>query len=193
MPIHDATGQNSHRPTRRALFAAAALPATVWWAGCASRTPSGGAPAGGEGGPPRGATGDWRRDWQALIEAARAEGRLSLLTWGNAWGGPGFAGFAGAVERFEKAFPGVAVDRLGESSPRVWMASIQQARSAGRYAFDLALMDPYPGGANRLDQQPAHKQRPDRREVLRRRGDRHAGPALLRAGPRVELPSQRRD
>ena len=63
---------------------------------------------------------------------------------GQRLGGPGFAGFAGAVERFEKTFPGVVVERLGESSPRVWLASIQEARAAGRYTFDLALVQPKP-------------------------------------------------
>jgi ABC-type Fe3+ transport system substrate-binding protein len=139
MPIQDAAERKSRRPTRRALFRAAALSTTSWWAGCASKTP-GGALVVGEAGPRPTGTGDW----QVLIEAARGEGGLSLLTWGNAWGGPGFAGFAGAVARFEKTFPGVAVDRLGESSPGVWLASIQQARAAGRYAFDLALVQPNP-------------------------------------------------
>jgi hypothetical protein len=83
-------------------------------------------------------------DWQSLVTAARAEGRLSILTWGDAWGGPGFGGFASAVERFEKTFPGVAVARLGESSARVWLRQIGQARSAGRDGFDLALVQPTP-------------------------------------------------
>jgi iron(III) transport system substrate-binding protein len=143
MPLRDDPEPTSQRTTRRALLKAAAVQ-TALWAGCASGKTPGSAAAPGGAGPPRGITGDWQRDWQVLVEAARAEGRLSILTWGNAWGGPGFAGFAGAVDRFEEAFPGVAVERLGESSPRVWLTSIHAARSAGRYTFDLALVQPEP-------------------------------------------------
>ena len=137
MPIQDDPESMSPPMLRRALLKAAGVQTALWWAGCASgKTP--------RQAPPPGATGDWQRDWRALVEAARAEGRVSVLTWGNAWGGPGFGGFAAAVERFERAFPGVAVDRVGESSPRVWLRQIEQARSSGRTPFDLALVQPTP-------------------------------------------------
>ena len=53
----------------------------------------------------------WRQEWEGVITAARAEGKLSLLTWGDTWGG---VGYRRVVDRFQQAFPGVAVDRLSE-------------------------------------------------------------------------------
>src|SRR5688572_6787434 len=70
----------------------------------------------------------WQAEWERLIAAATAEGRLSLITWGDTWGGPGFPGFSGVAARFEEAFPGIVVDRLSESSATVWLDKSRQSR-----------------------------------------------------------------
>src|SRR3954469_12512326 len=47
----------------------------------------------------------WNEEWEDAIAAARAEGKLSLLTLVG-------TGYARAVESFEQAFSGITVDRL---------------------------------------------------------------------------------
>jgi iron(III) transport system substrate-binding protein len=86
----------------------------------------------------------WHQEWERLVAAATAEGRLGLITWGDTWGGPSFPGFRGVVARFEEAFPGIVVDHLPESSATVWLEKVRQGRRAGSYAFDLALVQPEP-------------------------------------------------
>jgi iron(III) transport system substrate-binding protein len=81
----------------------------------------------------------WTAEWDGVIEAARAEGKLSLLTWGETWGG---AGYPRVVEGFQQAFPGVVVERHSESSASVWLNKVRQGRRAGTDAFDLALVQP---------------------------------------------------
>jgi iron(III) transport system substrate-binding protein len=83
----------------------------------------------------------WRREWDDVVAAATAEGRLSLVTWANSWGGPGYAGFGGTIKRFEQTFPGVVVDPwLKESSASAWLARAREARRTGTPQFDLALV-----------------------------------------------------
>jgi len=79
----------------------------------------------------------WGKEWDELIAAAKAEGKLSLLTWGDTWGG---AGYPRVVADFEQAFPGIVVERLSESSASVWLGRVRQGRQAGNYTFDLALV-----------------------------------------------------
>jgi iron(III) transport system substrate-binding protein len=71
--------------------------------------------------------------WDELVAAARAEGRLSLLT---VVGG----GYGSAVESFEQQFPGIRVDRWAESSANTWLARVREGRRAGGSAFDLAFV-----------------------------------------------------
>jgi iron(III) transport system substrate-binding protein len=78
-------------------------------------------------------------EWHAAVRAAQAEGRLSLLTWGTTWGG---SGFPTVIQAFEREFPGITVDLVGESSARVWLQRLRQERRAGTYAFDLAIVQP---------------------------------------------------
>jgi ABC-type Fe3+ transport system substrate-binding protein len=86
----------------------------------------------------------WQHEWDGLVAAATAEGRLSLITWGDTWGGSAYPGFRGVVARFEEAFPGIVVDHLPESSATVWLDKVRQARRAGSDAFDLAIVQPGP-------------------------------------------------
>ena len=86
----------------------------------------------------------WQQEWERLVAAATAEGRLGLITWGDTWGGPTFPGFRGIVARFEEAFPGIVVDHLVESSATVWLEKVRQGRQTGSYAYDLAIVQPEP-------------------------------------------------
>ncbi|HEU5317943.1 MAG TPA: substrate-binding domain-containing protein [Chloroflexota bacterium] len=80
-------------------------------------------------------TAGWEREWEELVAAARQEGRVSLITWGD-------RAYLGAIERFEAAFPGVTVERLAESSASVWLEAVRRARRTGAQSFDLAFVQP---------------------------------------------------
>ena len=86
----------------------------------------------------------WQQEWDDLVAAARAEGRLAIITWGDTWGGPTFPGFRGVVARFADAFPGIVVDHLVESSANVWLDKVRQGRRVGSYAFDLGIVQSGP-------------------------------------------------
>jgi ABC-type Fe3+ transport system substrate-binding protein len=76
-------------------------------------------------------------EWERLVAAARSEGRLSLVTLAN-------RGWTTVFEAFERAFPGVAVGRLAESSAPVWWDALRRGRAAGSQSFDLAFVQPVP-------------------------------------------------
>ena len=123
---------------RRAFLSIAALSAAASASACASssapaRTSDvpGAAPAPPTPAPP--AAGTEMGEWDDLIAAARAEGALSLLTLVG-------SGYRTIVERFQQAFPGIAVQRLAESSARVWLGQVREGQRAGRYEFDLAFV-----------------------------------------------------
>jgi iron(III) transport system substrate-binding protein len=78
--------------------------------------------------------------WDEAVAAATAEGRLSLLTWGNTWGGSTYRGFQGAAAAFERVFPGIKVDWHGESSASTWLARLRAERRAGPPSFDVAIV-----------------------------------------------------
>jgi iron(III) transport system substrate-binding protein len=81
----------------------------------------------------------WSTQWAEVVAAAGAEGRLSLLTWGTTWGG---SGFPNVIQSFEREFPAIKVDLVGESSASVWLRRLRDERRAGTYAFDLAIVQP---------------------------------------------------
>jgi iron(III) transport system substrate-binding protein len=74
-------------------------------------------------------------EWDAAVAAARREGKLSLITLVN-------RGWPTVIERFERTFPGITVERFAESSARVWLDALRRARSAGAQPFDLAFVQP---------------------------------------------------
>jgi iron(III) transport system substrate-binding protein len=86
-----------------------------------------------------GRAADWEREWAEVVAAATAEGRLSLLTWAETWGG---VGYPRVVERFQQAFPGIVVERFSESVASVWLGAARQGRRNGGSAFDVALVQP---------------------------------------------------
>jgi iron(III) transport system substrate-binding protein len=67
----------------------------------------------------------------------KPEGKLSLITLVN-------RGWTTVIERFERAFPGIAVERFAESSPPVWLDALRRARASGAQTFDLAFVQPQP-------------------------------------------------
>ena len=77
--------------------------------------------------------------WADIVAAARAEGTLSLLTWGETWGG---VGFPEVIARFEEVFSRVTVTLLGENSADVWLARVREERQSGELSFDLAIVQP---------------------------------------------------
>ena len=78
----------------------------------------------------------WDEQWQDEIAAAKAEGKLSLLTLAG-------RGHRNVIERFEQAFPGITVEWVAESSASVWLAKVRQERRGGGSPFDLALVRAY--------------------------------------------------
>src|SRR5687767_12691377 len=77
----------------------------------------------------------WDEEWGRALEAARGEGRLSLLTLVG-------RGHQAVIERFEQ-LSGVTVDHVAESSSGVWLSALRRARAAGQ-GFDVALVQPVP-------------------------------------------------
>lgn len=87
-------------------------------------------------------TPDGREDpdaqqWLDLVAAARAEGKLSLITYGNTWGGPTYRGFLGVARAFEQAFPSITVDVWTEASASTWLPAVKRTP-----VYDLVLHSP---------------------------------------------------
>ncbi|MEK7215897.1 MAG: ABC transporter substrate-binding protein [Chloroflexota bacterium] len=74
----------------------------------------------------------WEQEWEQLAPAAKAEGKLSLLTLS----GPGYRKGADA---FTAAFPGIAVEMQQFSSAALYTPKVTDERKAGIYSFDVAL------------------------------------------------------
>ena len=120
---------------RRALLRAATLGAAVAAASLRSASVSAKTPEPSDGGQ----DAAWKQEWEEVVAAANREGTLSLLTWGETWGG---GGFPAVIDRFRQAFPKIAVEWLAESSADVWLSTVRQERRADTYSFDLAIVQP---------------------------------------------------
>jgi iron(III) transport system substrate-binding protein len=79
---------------------------------------------------------DWNAEWDATTAAAKTEGKLSLITLVG-------RGYTPVIERFERAFPGVKVEHLAESSGSAWQARVRNERRDRVRPFDLALVRPF--------------------------------------------------
>jgi iron(III) transport system substrate-binding protein len=127
--------------TRRALLHLAALGAAASAAACVPGTAPAAPVAGVQVGQatrsaaPPVQDASWTTEWEDVVAAARREGRLSLITWGD-------RGYRAAIESFERAFPGITVDQLAESSASVWLGQVRQERRTGASSFDLAFVQP---------------------------------------------------
>lgn len=123
--------------TRRAVLKSVLAAGTA--AACAPAAPQA---AGTTEGAPAAGNAGWEKAWEGLVAAAKQEGNLVLAT------GPG-DGYRTAVQAFEGAFPGIAVEhtqlQLANLRPR-----IVQERQAGIYAFDALCSNFGPQGTDLL-------------------------------------------
>ena len=118
--------------TRRRLLEAGGLGAAgVIAAGCA---PNASAPPSQPSAPPA-ARLAWEKEWDELVAAAKAEGKVSVLTLVG-------AGYRKSLDAFEEAFPGIIVDHQPFPSASLFGPRILEERKAGVFTFDAALVSP---------------------------------------------------
>jgi len=79
------------------------------------------------------ASAPWAREWLDLILAVRREGRLSLFTWVG-------GGYRQTVQAFQRAFPGIAVEHVEDSSADSWLARVGRERCGGAYVWDIGML-----------------------------------------------------
>ena len=92
----------------------------------ASLTPAGGAsPA-----PQAQGKAQWEEDWEKLIDAAKKEGKVVVMTLAG-------EGYRKQAAEFEAAFPGIVAEHSGMFA-RDWAPRVLQERKAGLYAWDVA-------------------------------------------------------
>ncbi len=84
----------------------------------------------GASGPATQARAEWEVEWEKLVDAARQEGRVVVMTLAG-------EGYRKQSSEFEAAFPGVAVEHSGMFA-RDWAPRVLQERKAGLYAWDVA-------------------------------------------------------
>lgn len=87
--------------------------------------------------PPAGAPQSapvWQREWDLLVEAAKREGKLSILTLTG-------TGYRKALDEFERAF-GITVDHTPGASSSIYLPKIEKEREAGIYNLDVLATPP---------------------------------------------------
>ncbi len=114
--------------SRRQFLLTAGLPA-VAVASCAPQT---GAPSPATPSAQAPGRAKWEEDWDALVTAARQEGKVVVLTLS----GPGWRK---GLDAFADSF-GIAVEQAGNTAPTIWVPKIQRERLAGIYAYDVATV-----------------------------------------------------
>jgi ABC-type Fe3+ transport system substrate-binding protein len=72
---------------------------------------------------------DFQAEWDALVEAARKEGKVVVQT-------PAGAGYREAVDQFSKAFPGIEADHQPFPDSATYIPKITSERQAGIYSVD---------------------------------------------------------
>jgi iron(III) transport system substrate-binding protein len=68
--------------------------------------------------------------WQALLDAARKEGKVAVQT-------PAGAGYREALDIFAKAFPGIEPEHLSYPDAATFVPKLQSERQAGIYSIDV--------------------------------------------------------
>jgi iron(III) transport system substrate-binding protein len=68
--------------------------------------------------------------WQALVEAARKEGKVTVQT-------PAGSAYREAIDAFGKAYPGIEPDHLSFPDAATFVPKIRSDRQAGIYAIDV--------------------------------------------------------
>ncbi len=100
----------------------------------------------------------WEREWEALVAAAKQEGKVVVATLSG-------VGYRSVVEAFERAFPGVSVEHAATPSATVFTPKALQERQAAIYSYDVGQFSP--GGAIMGDLMPAGAFEPVRSAIIR--------------------------
>lgn len=116
---------------RRAGAAALGVPA-VGGLTAGACAPGAAPETGSQGAGPTAGRAAWEEEWDRLVEAAKKEGAVSVVT------NPG-AGFRQVLELFEEAFPGVTVEHQASGSASLLMPKVTQERNAGIYSLDVGI------------------------------------------------------
>jgi ABC-type Fe3+ transport system substrate-binding protein len=77
------------------------------------------------------AASTFEAQWDALVDAAKKEGKVVIQT-------PVGAGFRDGVDAFMKAFPGIEAELQSFPDGATFVPKIQNERKAGVYSFDVA-------------------------------------------------------
>jgi len=77
------------------------------------------------------AASTFQAQWDALVDAAKKEGKVVIQT-------PVGAGFRDGVDAFMKAFPGIEAEIQSFPDGATFVPKIQNERKAGVYSFDVA-------------------------------------------------------
>jgi len=72
---------------------------------------------------------NFQADWDALVDAAKKEGKVVIQT-------PAGAGYREAVDQFGKAFPGIEAEHLPFPDSATYIPKITSERQAGIYSAD---------------------------------------------------------
>ncbi|MEK7213986.1 MAG: extracellular solute-binding protein [Chloroflexota bacterium] len=98
---------------------------------CAPTAAPASAPPAAAPAAPAAARPEWSDRWDKTVAAARQEGALTLLITGS-------AGYAGSIDAFRKAYPGIEVDAQGPSAMGTIAQKLIGERKAGLYTWDVA-------------------------------------------------------
>jgi iron(III) transport system substrate-binding protein len=77
------------------------------------------------------AASTFEAQWDALVDAAKKEGKVVIQT-------PVGAGFRDGIDAFMKAFPGIEAEMQSFPDGATFVPKIQNERKAGVYSFDVA-------------------------------------------------------
>lgn len=121
------TGSKALVTDRRGFLSVAALAGAAMGAACA---PAAVPASPGTSAPASQAKAGWEVEWEKLVEAARKEGKVVVMTLAG-------EGYRKQMAEFEAAFPGIEVEHSGMFA-RDWAPRVLQERNAGLYAWDVA-------------------------------------------------------
>jgi iron(III) transport system substrate-binding protein len=88
------------------------------------------APAAGGQAPPVAKTDDFKTQWEALIDAAKKEGKVVVQN-------PAGAGYRPALDVFAKSFPGIEVEQQAFADAATYIPKVKAEREAGIYSIDV--------------------------------------------------------
>ncbi len=112
---------------RVTAFSGAVTSLAAACAPAAPQPPSGAPPPAAGAGKPA-----WQQQWDDLVAAAKQEGKVVVVT----------SGYRAALDEFEKAFPGIAVEHQSVPSTSLFIPKITDERKANIFSFDAASCPP---------------------------------------------------